>query len=79
MRELTSSARRRRRGAAVVGGLVLAVLTACGGQSEPLNPMVGADLTDDSMYGVVLDQPYTVASPRWSRRRAAPPRARRSR
>lgn len=63
MRELTSSARRRRRGAAVVGGLVLAVLTACGGQSEPLNPMVGADLTDDSMYGVVLDQPYTVASP----------------
>lgn len=63
MPDLRTSVRLRRRCAAVAGSLVLAVLAACGGQSKPLNPMVGADLTDDSMYGVVLDQPYTVAGP----------------
>ncbi|WP_245596570.1 SCO family protein [Nocardioides alkalitolerans] len=38
-----------------------AVLTACGGRAEPLNPMVNSEISSDSMYGQVLDEePYVV-------------------
>ncbi|MDN7121296.1 SCO family protein [Nocardioides sp. ChNu-153] len=58
MRESTPARVRR---AAAVAALALAGLTACGGTAEPLNPMVGAEISDDALYGSVIDQaPYQV-------------------